>query len=219
MLHTIGCEKGRFTVSPNQIPLVANPPNHLTFDDGYEAIYHFLLIMPEDFCRRVTIFLVTEKIGGANDWDKCGELSGLPLLDWDQLEKLKKLNVKFGSHSATHPDLRNLSGNELDREIKESKQMLESRLGIAVEAFCYPYGLFNDKTVCKVKEAGYKWACTTSDSIWEGRCNPYRKRRIEIKGTDSKWLVRLKLSPLYHAKALWELPVLLLEKYCGMKRQ
>jgi peptidoglycan/xylan/chitin deacetylase (PgdA/CDA1 family) len=152
------------------------------------------------------------KITGVNDWDRSGELTGKPLLTWEQIGELRKLGVRFGSHSLTHTDLTKLDDAGLEREVKESKRILEEQLGQEVEGFAYPFGFFDERVISAVKAAGYKWAVTTSDSIWEGWGDPYRLRRVNISGLDPDWLLSAKLNGLYDIKAVCELPRLIREK-------
>jgi peptidoglycan/xylan/chitin deacetylase (PgdA/CDA1 family) len=158
------------------------------------------------------VFLVASKVGKVNDWDTSGELSGKPLLTWEQIGKLQSFGVRFGSHSLTHADLTKLDGVGLEREVKESKRILEEKIGQSVEGFAYPFGFFNKKVIEAVRQAKYKWAVTTSDSIWEGWGDPYRLRRIKVSGLDPEWLLRAKMNGLYDIKAVWELPRLIQEK-------
>ena len=58
-------------------------------------------------------------------------LSEMPLSDsstmtWDQVREMDKSVIDFGSHSITHPILSQLSDEELDEEISESKIIIES---------------------------------------------------------------------------------------------
>ena len=182
------------------------------FDDGYRSIYDVLISAGQRICNKTYIFCVTGKIGGLNDWDKGGELAGKQLLNWEEIIELQALGVKFGSHSLTHANLTKLDNKELEREVKESKRILEEKIGREVEGFAYPFGYFNQKVIDAVKAAGYKWAVTTSDLIWEGRGNLYRMRRINISGFDSKFLIWSKMTGLYDIKSFWKLPVLALEK-------
>jgi peptidoglycan/xylan/chitin deacetylase (PgdA/CDA1 family) len=184
----------------------------LTFDDGYSDIFVNALDIFKRLSGRAIIFLVAGKIGGVNDWDSSCELAGKSLLSWEQIDELAKSGVELGSHSMTHPDLTKLKSKELEREIRESKRILEERLGNPIDGFSYPFGLFNNQVISALKDAGYKWAVTTSDSIWEGMANPYRIRRISISGLDSEWLLRAKLNGLYDIKAFWELPKLVADK-------
>ena len=76
-------------------------------------------------------------------------------LNWDQVNDLKNDNLfEIGAHTVSHPILSRLSYVEQDREIQKSIQCLESRLGVKIEHFSYPFGSENDfnessKSICK----------------------------------------------------------------------
>lgn len=214
MLHSINNVGSKFCSTPDSIRQIADKTqkNLFTFDDGYVDNLTYGRDVFAKLGNRAVIFLVAGKVGGVNDWDTEVEFLGKQLLNWDEILELKSLGVKFGSHSLTHADLRKLSDKELEKEVKESRKILEENLGQAVEGFSYPFGYFNERVITAVKNAGYKWAVTTSDSIWEGIGNPYRMRRINISGLDPDWLLRAKVNGFYDIKAIWELPLLAFEK-------
>jgi hypothetical protein len=214
MLHAVNSVPEKFSVTHETLNklFAMGKKYRFMFDDGYQSIFNVLASAVPEICRRVHIFLVVAKIGGVNDWDVSGELFRKRLLDWEQILELQSLGVRFGSHSLTHTDLTKLEVRELDREVKESKFILEEKIGQPVEGFAYPFGYFNGRVITAVKDAGYKWAVTTSDSIWEGFGNPYRMRRINVSGLDPDWLLRVKINGLYDIKAVWELPRLIREK-------
>jgi peptidoglycan/xylan/chitin deacetylase (PgdA/CDA1 family) len=214
VLHSIGITPGQFVLTQHAANRVLSYAEdcRVMFDDGYRSVHNFLLNANRANLNNVSLFLVVGKIGGTNDWDSSCELAGKPLLDWEQVDELKKAGVRFGSHSLTHANLTKLKNNELDREIKESKRILEERLGDSIDCFSYPFGVFNDQVIAALRNAGYKWAVTTSDSIWEGLGNPYRIRRISISGLDPEWLLTAKLNGLYDIKAFWDLPKLVADK-------
>ena len=214
MLHAVNSAPEKFSVTHETLNklFAMGKKYRFMFDDGYQSIFDILTSAVPGICSRVHIFLVVGKIGGINDWDTSGELSGKPLLTWEQIGELRKLGVRLGSHSLTHTDLTKLDDAGLEREVKESKRILEEQLGQEVEGFAYPFGFFNKKVIEAVREAKYKWAVTTSDSIWEGWGNPYRLRRINISGLDPDWLLSAKINGLYDIKAVWELPRLIQEK-------
>ena len=68
-------------------------------------------------------------------------------------DKIKKLSDDFeiGGHSVNHKVLTELSDDELDYEISESKKLLEEITGKRIISFCYPLGKYNKKTIAKVK--------------------------------------------------------------------
>ncbi len=81
------------------------------------------------------------------------------MLSWQEVKEMKESGLlRFGSHSATHEVLSQLSERDLEREIKESKEVIENRLGERIEIFSYPSADFNDKVKEKVKSAGYQYA-------------------------------------------------------------
>src|SRR5205814_10288760 len=48
--------------------------------------------------------------------------------------------VTIGSHSASHPSFSDLTEEQQETELRESKLALEKGLGRAVDFFAYPYG-------------------------------------------------------------------------------
>ena len=74
-----------------------------------------------------------------------------------QLLELSKLDIiKISSHTHTHKILNQLDENELLRELKESKEILEDLLNAPVDSICYPEGKFDKKTIHIAKKVGYK---------------------------------------------------------------
>lgn len=158
------------------------------------------------------VFIVAGKMGGVNDWDHNGELAGRQILSWEQARELQSAGMIFGSHGMAHCDLRKLDDRTLQSEVEDSKKLIEDKLGKKVNWFAYPYGYFDERTVRAVRKAGYKGAFTTDDSIWAGRGNPYRLRRIQISGLDSDRMLRTKISGMYDLKSLWTLPGMVASK-------
>lgn len=125
----------------------------VTFDDGYETVYRDAFPILQEFGYTATVFLITGYCGKRNSWpghvSPVGEQS---LLTWMQIEEMARHGVEFGSHTATHPDLACVTRAEAEREMRESKQMIQDRLGRAVEAFAYPYGSYAPWTVDLARE-------------------------------------------------------------------
>ncbi|HFD05307.1 MAG TPA: polysaccharide deacetylase family protein [Firmicutes bacterium] len=130
----------------------------ITFDDGYEDIYEYVLPIMERYKFPFAIFPIVDFIGKYNDWDfvlgpKTKHLSE------KQLRILAKNKlVTIGSHSLNHLDLNRVSLEISEREIRESKRKLEKILGKEVEIFSYPFGKYNSKVRKAVKKSGYKMA-------------------------------------------------------------
>lgn len=125
----------------------------VTFDDGYETVYREAFPILEEYGFTATVFLITDYCGKQNSWpghvSPVGEQS---LLTWTQIDEMARHHMEFGSHTATHPDLACVTRNEAEREMRESKQAIQERLGRAVEVFAYPYGRYAPWTVDLARE-------------------------------------------------------------------
>ena len=105
----------------------------LSFDDGYRDNYTTLFPILEARRLPAVIFLVVGQVGRRNSWDIGGELAGEPLLDWEHIEEMSAAGVVFGSHGMTHADLCATNEADLEYEVRESKRVLEEKLGKPVE--------------------------------------------------------------------------------------
>jgi peptidoglycan/xylan/chitin deacetylase (PgdA/CDA1 family) len=164
----------------------------LTFDDGYDGIRTraLPLLLAKGF--RATVFAVSGRTGGVNDWD--GESPGEPLLSDAGLRELHAAGFEIGSHGATHRALTKLSDRDLHIEVAGSKERLENILGAPVISFCYPFGDFDDRVVNAVKKAGYRAATVIRGGISPDASDAFRIRRVAVRGTDTLLDFRLALT-------------------------
>ncbi len=84
------------------------------------------------------------------------------LASWEELAKLDRRLITLGSHTMSHPILSSLPPDELESDLKTSKEALVAKgLSAADETFfCYPDGNHNDAVVaCAAKH--YAAACST----------------------------------------------------------
>jgi len=78
-------------------------------------------------------------------------------LHWEDIKFLANHGFEIGSHSMSHKKLTECDGAELDYEIKESKKVIEEKIGKSVKSFSYPYGRRNALVDQVIREAGYKF--------------------------------------------------------------
>jgi peptidoglycan/xylan/chitin deacetylase (PgdA/CDA1 family) len=71
------------------------------------------------------------------------ERADFDLASWEELRALDPEIVTIGSHTLTHPVLPGTPPGELEREVGESREQLERRLGHSVDSFAYPNGDIN----------------------------------------------------------------------------
>jgi peptidoglycan/xylan/chitin deacetylase (PgdA/CDA1 family) len=81
------------------------------------------------------------------------------VLTWEQIGILATDQLcTIASHTVSHGVLPNMSIEEVEVELKESKLKLEKQIGKEVVHFAYPYGAWNDSVLRQVIAAEYKTA-------------------------------------------------------------
>jgi peptidoglycan/xylan/chitin deacetylase (PgdA/CDA1 family) len=165
----------------------------ITIDDGYRD--NLEIAWPE-LRRRgfvATIFMVSDRVGAANDWDDDGLPAGRALLDGDQLRLLRSAGAEIGAHTRSHVHLPEADAETKREEVAGSRRDLEALLDAPVEAFAYPYGGFDAADVAVAEEAGYRAACTTETRLAAAGDDPWAIPRIEVHDHDTTWSLLLKL--------------------------
>jgi peptidoglycan/xylan/chitin deacetylase (PgdA/CDA1 family) len=157
----------------------------LTIDDGYVDA---AAVAAETIARhgfRATVFVVTGRLGGVNDWSESEPLRGRQLLSRDELLSLRGRGLELGAHTRSHPDLVGLDDGAIAEEVASSRSDLEEILGEPVRTFAYPYGRVDDRVADAVRAAGFESACTVVPRPAGLDDDPLRVPRIEIEGSDS----------------------------------
>jgi hypothetical protein len=128
----------------------------LTFDDAYENFYDKAWPLLRELDLPATLFVPVGFVRGEGPAPMRGT-GDLGPCSWSQLREMADRGLEVGCHSWTHPDLRRLDDRELRRELVESREELELRLGSAVESFCYPRALWSPRVEARVAD-GYDFA-------------------------------------------------------------
>jgi peptidoglycan-N-acetylglucosamine deacetylase len=89
------------------------------------------------------------------------EFARQDLLTSPQIRDISR-DFEIGAHSMTHRRLPTLPEQESEKEITESKAVLEQVIGKEIKAFCYPFGAYSKLNVKQVKDAGYRYARTVA---------------------------------------------------------
>lgn len=96
------------------------------------------------------------------------------MLTWNEIKEMKETGlISFGAHTVHHPILTKMNIENAKYEIRESKRVMEEKLGLAVEQFAYPNGDYNTKIENIVKSSGYACACTTMEENGNTEFNPF----------------------------------------------
>ena len=162
----------------------------VTFDDAYACIITHVFPVIQELDIPITVFVPVSHVGKSNTWDEhIADFKKINILSWDEIEKLSQHPlVTFGSHGMSHTSFGKLSKNQIESELKESKELLEKQLQNQVDYFAFPYGQRKDfgcATPELLYEVGYKAAMTTLWRRHNRNENSYLLRRIEVKPTDN----------------------------------
>lgn len=106
-------------------------------------------------------------------------------MDENQLRRLADGGlIEIGAHTLTHPVLAALPLEEQQREIAESRRILEDVIGSPVRAFSYPFGGKGDytsDTANCVRAAGYTHACANVPGLVAAGCDPWQLPRVLVR--------------------------------------
>ncbi len=134
----------------------------LTFDDAFLSVFDAARPVIEAHGATATVFVTTGYVGKDNRWPtQPADAPVNPIMSWEQVRALHDAGWSMHAHSVSHPDLRRLDDEQLDRELSEPRQALKQQLGITSNAMAYPYGYY-DRRVASAARRYYEFAVTTN---------------------------------------------------------
>lgn len=156
----------------------------VTFDDGYSCVGEHAAPILAEFGFPGTVFLVSQAIGQTNAWDGVTGRPVLPLMGEAELRQIQSAGWEIAGHTRTHPHLDKLSDAEALEEIRGGREELESRFGVPLQTFCYPFGDYNERTPQIVTQAGYRGACTVHSGMAQFGIDPQLIPRVKVAYRD-----------------------------------
>jgi peptidoglycan/xylan/chitin deacetylase (PgdA/CDA1 family) len=126
----------------------------ITIDDEWNSQYYVAWPILKEFGYPFTLFVYTQ-------WVNTGGKS----TTWAQLAEMRDAGADIEAHTVSHHDLRHAPrGQEytswLHNEVYGCKETLETKLGVKIIAFAFPYGFHNEVVRKTAKEAGYEMQFT-----------------------------------------------------------
>lgn len=150
----------------------------ITIDDGWRSTY--TEVWPEMKRRGFpfTVFIYPKIIGQT-----------AIAMSWKQIKEMAEAGVDIQSHTFSHAFLsrrRNTTFSDdqyaawLERELAESKRVLEKETGKSVAFLAYPYGDFDRRVTAAVAKAGYSAGLTCEFGRVKKGSDPLRMKRVAI---------------------------------------
>ena len=139
----------------------------ITLDDGYRDNLEIALPILEELELPATIYVPTAVVDrtAVYDWYRKPPAA----LSWDDLTSIVSGGlVDIQAHTRTHRSLPRLTEAQARDEIAGAKADLERKLRIQVTTMAYPAGIYTDRDVALVREAGYRGALTTTSGVNRG---------------------------------------------------
>ena len=181
----------------------------ITFDDGYSDFYKHAFPVLEKYGFIATVFLPTGFIGKTRQ-----KFNENPCLTWSEIRELATCGVSFGSHTVTHPQLRDVGLQSLNEELVVSRSTIEHELGMAITSFSYPFAFPEHDATFKrllrerLQLAGYTNGVCTSIGRVAASADRLFYRRLPINSCDDESLFEAKLMGAYDwvskPQALWK---------------
>jgi peptidoglycan/xylan/chitin deacetylase (PgdA/CDA1 family) len=150
----------------------------ITFDDGYHSVYEQAFPVLQAYNLTATVFLTVGEHVANQSFGRLPTLNGMTMLDWKEIREMYRWGITFGAHTQTHPDLTQLSPAHIEREIRDSKAIIEDALGAPVNCFAYPFGRFNKHSYFLAGKY-FKCACSDRLDFITNASDPYSLERID----------------------------------------
>jgi peptidoglycan/xylan/chitin deacetylase (PgdA/CDA1 family) len=170
----------------------------ITFDDGFRdfCLAAYPILRKHGFVA--TVFIPTGLLGNQRS-----QWKGADLMTWSEVRELQSCGIRFGSHTVNHPELEKLNEKQIEREVGQSKQTLEDKLGVPIKSFAYPYAFPEHNRVFAKRLAeilanyGYENGVSTIIGRARSSDNRFFLPRLSVNTWDDRLLFQAKLEGGY----------------------
>jgi peptidoglycan/xylan/chitin deacetylase (PgdA/CDA1 family) len=177
---------------------IVRKPVIITFDDGFRDFYTNAQPILAKYGFTAIVYLPTAYIQKTTT-----SFKGLDCLTWNEVRELSRAGVLFGSHTVTHPVLKEVAHDQLEAELRDSKATIENELGFAIDSFAYPYAYpqHNREFVQRLRsvliDAGYQNGVSTIIGSIHGIEDRFCLKRLPANSWDDPTFFAAKLDGDY----------------------
>lgn len=142
-----------------------------TFDDGYINNYENAFPALQEYRATATFYVIPSMIG----------VDGY--MTQEQLRTMAAAKMDIASHTLSHCKLTDLSREELERELIQSKRELDKLLGQNTNGISYPNGAYDERVIEATARAGYTLGVTGDPGVntpQDFKDKPFTLRRIGV---------------------------------------
>jgi glycosyltransferase involved in cell wall biosynthesis/peptidoglycan/xylan/chitin deacetylase (PgdA/CDA1 family) len=183
----------------------------ITFDDGYECVYHHAWPVLRELGAPATVFVSTQYLDSSRPFpfDPWGRRlqaclppeAYRPLRSAQCDEMLKSGAIELGSHTHSHGDFRG-EPMALRADIARSLDVLRSRFRCGAALFAFPFGnpfqgFVSDDLVTAARRAGVVCGLTTRPATIDPAADPFSWGRFTVYDWDTAATLAAKLGGRY----------------------
>jgi len=169
-------------------------PLIITFDDGYENNYQYAYPVLKEYGFKAVIYSVADPTAPFFKEFEIPER----LLSPEQMKEMSEHGISIQGHTTTHPHLKELSDDEIRRELQECKERLEAITGKPVVHMAIPYGSYDNRLFTIARQVGYKTLEIPGRGTVNLDSDPYHLGRMAVhSGTSMDEFEKMLFSPTY----------------------
>jgi peptidoglycan/xylan/chitin deacetylase (PgdA/CDA1 family) len=158
--------------------------------------------------RNAALKKIVQRLKRCNDDEKNAVINKLLLslkvslpkrriyLNWDEIKKMTKNKVSFGAHTVNHPILTRIPLKQAEKEIRDSRRLIEQKINKKVNSFSYPNGRehdFNDRIIGLLKKEGFSCAVTYIPGWNRPESDLFRLKRVFVRHSDDLVMFKNKM--------------------------
>lgn len=151
-------------------------PVVITFDDGYTDNYEYAFPILKEHGMKATLFMIGDSINTNR------------FLTSAQLIEMDRNGFSVEAHTYHHKNLKTLNKEEIDTDLKQSKEVLEQLLHKDIRYIAYPGGYNNSLVRTETKAAGFRMAFTVQPGNVQPGEDFYGLPRLAVFEGDNAFL-------------------------------